>query len=112
METTAAWLMTVGGLGILMSFLLGVIELATLGAIRPPKRQTFTYIRLAAAQYQTVVLPTLGRSFQVCLSVLQRPSSMEASLDNKIPGISGPGSSHSQLGLSSRWQLCGPLSRV
>lgn len=43
-----------------LSFLLGIVELATLRTIRPPKRQTFTYIRLAATQYQTVFAPAMG----------------------------------------------------
>jgi len=60
METTATWLIGVGGLWVSLSFLLGVVELATLRTIRPPKRQTFTYIRLAATQYQTVLAPAMG----------------------------------------------------
>jgi hypothetical protein len=60
METTATWLIGVGGLWVSLSFLLGVVELATLRTIRPPKRQTFTYIRLAATQYQTVFAPAMG----------------------------------------------------
>ncbi|MCY0906199.1 hypothetical protein [Arthrobacter sp. H14-L1] len=60
MENTTTWLIGVGGLWVSLSFLLGVAELATLRTIRPPKRQTFTYIRLAATQYQTVFVPAMG----------------------------------------------------
>ncbi|MEV8183427.1 hypothetical protein [Specibacter sp. NPDC078692] len=43
-----------------MSLLLGIIELSTQKWIRPPAQKTFTYIRLAATQYQTIFVPALG----------------------------------------------------
>ncbi|MGP5027070.1 hypothetical protein ACTXI4_18145, partial [Glutamicibacter ardleyensis] len=60
METITTLLIGGGGLWVSLSFLLGIVELATLRTIRPPKRQTFTYIRLAATQYQTVFAPAMG----------------------------------------------------
>lgn len=51
------------GMGVLLSalnILLGIIELATLRTIRAPAQKTFTYIRRAANQYQTIVIPAMG----------------------------------------------------
>lgn len=47
-------------LWVVACLVIGVLELATVRTIRPPKKQTFAYIRLAANQYQTVFAPALG----------------------------------------------------
>ncbi|MGP4969105.1 MULTISPECIES: hypothetical protein [Glutamicibacter] len=60
METFTTLLIGGGGLCVSLSFILGVVELATLRTVRPPKRRSFTYIRLAATQYQTVFAPAMG----------------------------------------------------
>lgn len=60
METFSAWLFGGGVLCMALSIVLGFVELATLRTIRPPKRKTFTHIRLATTQYQTVFLPAVG----------------------------------------------------
>lgn len=60
METVTTVLIGVGGLLIILSLFLGIVELATLRTIRPPEQKTFTYIRLAANQYQNIVVPAMG----------------------------------------------------
>jgi len=51
------------GLGVtlaIVSVMLGVVELATIRTIRPPKEKTFSYMRLATTQYRTVFIPAVG----------------------------------------------------
>lgn len=60
METFTTLLIGGGGLCVSLCFLLGVVEMATIRTIRPPKRQTFTYLRLATTQYQTIFAPAMG----------------------------------------------------
>lgn len=60
METVTTTLIGVGVLICIMSLILGIVEISTLKLIRPPKQKTFSYIRLAATQYQTIFVPALG----------------------------------------------------
>jgi hypothetical protein len=60
METVTTTLIGVGGLICIMSLILGIVEISTLKLIRPPQQKTFSYIRLAATQYQTIFVPALG----------------------------------------------------
>ncbi|EFG47824.1 hypothetical protein HMPREF0183_0901 [Brevibacterium mcbrellneri ATCC 49030] len=60
MEDFTTAQIVIGGLLLFAQLLAGIVELATVGTIRPPEDKTFTYIRLAANQYQTVALPALG----------------------------------------------------
>lgn len=60
MEDFTTALIVIGGLLLFAQLLAGIAELATASTIRPPEDKTFTHIRLAANQYQTVALPALG----------------------------------------------------
>lgn len=60
METVTTTLIGVGMLICIMSLILGIVDISTLKLIRPPKQKTFSYIRLAATQYQTIFVPALG----------------------------------------------------
>lgn len=60
MEPITAALIGAGALLVMLSFVAGVVELSTLRSIRPPEQKSFTYIRLAANQYQTLVVPAMG----------------------------------------------------
>lgn len=60
MEPLTTGLFGVGAILVALNFFLGVVEVLTLPANRPPKRRSFTSIRLAENQYQTIILPSLG----------------------------------------------------
>lgn len=60
MEDFTTTLIGIGGLLIIFNLLAGITELATVRTIRPPEDRTFTYIRLAANQHQTILAPALG----------------------------------------------------
>ena len=60
MESFVTALIGTGGLLVIVNLLAGILELATIRTIRPPEHRTFTYIRLAANQNQTIFAPALG----------------------------------------------------
>ncbi|MEP7763931.1 hypothetical protein [Sanguibacter sp. 25GB23B1] len=60
MEDVSALLLGAGALLVSLTSLLGIVELATIRTIRPPKQRTFSHIRHAATQYQTIFAPALA----------------------------------------------------
>ena len=71
MEDLTFALIGVGGLLLIINTLVGMIELVIAATIRPPEHRSFTQIRLAVNQNQTIMAPALGTlisSFLVSIS--------------------------------------------
>ncbi|MDA4894228.1 hypothetical protein PFZ55_45965 [Streptomyces sp. MS2A] len=60
MEDLTTILIGFGGLSVVACLVLSLVEFATVRIIRAPERRTFTYIRLAETQFQTIVAPAMG----------------------------------------------------
>lgn len=60
MESFSRAMIFVGLLLLVLCLISGIVELATIRSIRPPKQKTFNQIRLATTQYHTVIVPAMG----------------------------------------------------